>query len=98
MSMIRSLFRNLLQRELVERELDDDLRAYHRMVVEEKCASGLSEEDAHRETALEIGSLQAVKENVREVRMGWTLEMICRDVRYSVRALRKAPGFTIASI
>jgi hypothetical protein len=30
--------------------------------------------------------------------MGWTLETIWRDVRYSVRALRKAPGFTVASI
>src|SRR5215472_13565147 len=98
MSLIRSLFRNVLQRELVERELDDDLRAYQRMVVEEKCASGLSEADAHRETALEIGSLQAIKENVREVRMGWTLETIWRDIRYSVRALRKAPGFTITAI
>src|SRR5262252_9451812 len=98
MSRIRSLVRNVLQRELVEREIDDDLRAYQRMLIEEKCASGLSEEDAVRETALEIGPLQAVKEKVREARMGWTLETIWRDVRYSVRALRKAPGFTVASI
>ena len=42
MSRIRSLFRNLLQRELVERELDDDLRAYRQMLIEEKRASGLS--------------------------------------------------------
>ena len=48
MSRIRSLFRNLLQRELVERELDDDLRAYQQMLIEEKRASGLSEEDAIR--------------------------------------------------
>ena len=38
MSRIRSLFRNLLQRELVERELDDDLRAYQQMLIEEKRA------------------------------------------------------------
>jgi putative ABC transport system permease protein len=98
MSRIRSLLRNLLQRELVERELDDDLRAYQRMLIAEKCASGLSEEDAVRETGLEIGPLQAVKENVREARMGWTLETIWRDVRYSARALRKALGFTVASV
>jgi len=98
LSRIRSLLRNLLQRELVERELDDDLRAYQRMLIAEKCASGLSEEDAVRETALEIGPLQAVKENVREARMGWTLDTIWRDVRYSLRALRRAPGFTVASI
>jgi putative ABC transport system permease protein len=98
MSRLRSLIRNVLQRELVERELDDDLRAYQRMLIEEKRASGLSEAEAVRETALEIGPLPAVKEKVREVRMGWTLETIWRDVRYSVRGLRKTPGFTIASI
>lgn len=98
MSRIRSLFRNLLQRERAERELDDDLRAYQQMLIEEKCASGLSEKDAVRETSLEIGPLQAVKENVWEARMGWTLETIWRDIRYSVRALRRAPGFTAAAI
>ena len=97
-SRIRSLFRNLLQRELVERELDDDLRAYRQMLIEEKRASGISEEDAVRQTALEMGSFLAVKENVREARMGWAFETMWREVRYSVRALRKAPGFTVASI
>jgi predicted permease len=96
-SRIRSLFRNLLQRELVARELDDDLRAYQQMLIEERHASGLSEEDAIRETSLEIGPLQVVKENVWEARMGWTLETIWRDVWYSVRALRIAPGFTAAA-
>jgi putative ABC transport system permease protein len=97
-SRIRCLFRNLLQRELVERELDDDLRAYRQMLIEEKRASGLSEEDAVRQTFLEIGPLQAVKDNVWEAKMGSTLETMWRDVRYSVRSLRRAPGFTAAAI
>src|SRR5919204_5560211 len=98
MSRIRSLFRNLLQRELAERELDDDLQAYQQMLIEEKRASGLSEEEAIRQTCLEIGPLQAVKDNVWEARMGWTLETIWRDVRYSIRSLRRTPGFTAAAI
>jgi hypothetical protein len=40
------------------------------MLVEEKRASGLSEEDAVRETSLEIGPFQALKENVWEARNG----------------------------
>lgn len=98
MSRIRSLFRNLLQRELVARELDDDLRAYQQMLIEEKRASGLSEEEAIRQACLEIGPLQAVKDNVWEAKMGWTLEALWRDVRYSIRSLRRAPGFTAAAI
>src|SRR6266446_2314042 len=98
MSRIRSLFRNLLQRKLLERELDGELHAYRQMLIDEKRASGLSEEDAVRQTHLEIGHLQAVKENLWEARMGWTLETIWHDVRYSIRALRRAPGFTAAAI
>jgi hypothetical protein len=59
---------------LLERELDDDLRAYQQMLVEEKRASGLSEEDAVRETSLEIGPFQALKENVWEARNGLDAE------------------------
>ena len=71
---------------------------YQQMLIEEKRASGLSDEDAVRQTRLEIGPLQAVKENVWEARMGSMLEAIWRDVRYSARALRRAPGFTAAAV
>jgi hypothetical protein len=97
-SRIRSLFRNLLRRESAERELDDELLAYRQMLIEEKIAAGLSREDAIRQTYLEIGPLQTVKEDVWEARMGWTLETILRDVQYSFRALRRNPGFAVAAI
>ena len=98
MSRILSLFRNLFQRQSLERELDGELRAYQQMLIEEKRASGLSEEEAIRQTYLEIGNLQTVKENVWEARMGWTLETVWRDVRFSIRSLRRAPAFTAAAI
>lgn len=98
MSRIRSLFRNLLRRKSLELELDDELRGYQQMLIDEKLAAGLSEEAAIRQAHLEMGRIQTVKENVWEARMGWTLETIWRDVRYSIRALRRAPGFTAAAV
>ena len=98
MSRIHSLFRNLFQRESLERELDGELRAYQQMLIEEKRAAGLSEDDAIRQTYLEIGHLQIVKENVWEARMGWTLETLWRDARFSIRSLRRTPAFTAAAI
>jgi hypothetical protein len=85
-SRIRSLFRNLLQRESVERELDDDLRVYQQMLIEEKRASGLSEEDAVRETCLEIGPLQAVKTTVG--RQGWVGRSKRQAAMYGTRCVR----------
>jgi predicted permease len=97
-SRIRSLIRNLLLRERVERELDDELRSYHQMLVEEKKASGLSEEEAARQAHLEMGRALQVKESVREVRMGWKLEGIWRDLRLVIRQFRRRPRLALAIV
>ncbi len=59
---------------------------------------GLSREQARRAARLELGGVEVVKENVREVRVGHEIETTVQDIRYAWRGLRKAPGFAIAAI
>lgn len=97
-SRIRSLLANLLRKEKIERELDDELQAYVELVADEKIAAGLSASEARRSTLADFGGMEQVKQSVREVRSGTGLETIWCDVRYARRQLLRRPGFAFAVI
>jgi putative ABC transport system permease protein len=93
------LWRNLWHRDQIEQELGEEVEAYLQMVIEVKIRDeGLSPAEARRAAVIEIGGAEQVKEQVREVRMGQTLETIWQDVRYGARLLVKQPTFTLVAI
>ena len=92
---ISKLWRNLLDKEATERELDDEIRAYIDMLTAENIAAGMSPEMARRQALLQAGGIEQVKEQVREVRRGRTIEGIAADLRQALRTLKNNPGFAI---
>src|SRR5262245_8645218 len=98
LSHIIAGFRGLWQRARVERELDAELRDFLTTSIEQKLRTGMSREAATRAARLELGSAEAIKDRVRDV--GWEsiLERSWQDVRYAIRNLRRAPGFTAVTI
>lgn len=98
MSRLASLRRNLFSRPHVERELDDELRAYLDQLAEEKRDSGMGSAEARREARIELGGVEQVKEEVRQVRTGQVLEEFRQDLRYGIRALRRNPAFTVLAV
>ena len=89
-----SLLRNLLGKQRKERELDDEVRSYELLLADEKVRAGLNPQEAGRQARLELGGLEQVKEQVRETRAGHLLETLMQDVRFGLRTLARAPGFT----
>src|SRR5256885_10428764 len=101
MSLLRNIasgLRSLFRKEQVDRELDEELRAYQEMATEEKIKQVMSRKDALREVRLERGSLEVMKEVVRSG--GWEsfVETCWRDLRFGVRTMRKSSGFTAVAV
>jgi putative ABC transport system permease protein len=94
-SKLVALCRNIVRRQRLDRELDDEVRATVEVLVAEKVRAGMSSESARRVALIEIGGIEPLKQQVREVRMGSTLDAIAQDVRYAVRLLVRHPLFTL---
>ncbi len=101
MSLLRNItsgLRSLFRRDQVDRELNEELRAYLEMEAAEKMKQGMSRKDALRAVRLEQGSLDVSKEVVRAA--GWEsfVETCWQDLRFGFRQLRKNRGLTIVCV
>lgn len=94
---LRSLWRNVVHRPQMERDLDDELAAMFAELVGEHELRGLSPEDARRAARLELGQLDAIKDRVRDVRTGALWDTLWQDVRYGARLLQRHPLSTFTA-
>ncbi len=95
---LRSVFRTLFRTRELEQELDEELQSYLDLRMAQKIREGLPVNQARRETMLELGGVEQVKENVREERRGAFLDVLAQDLRGSIRTLRRDPGFFLVAI
>ena len=91
---VRSFFRNLFRKQVVDAQLDQEVSSYLGMLIDEKIARGLTREQATRAAKVELGGSDQVKEHVRDVRSGAWLESLLQDLRFGFRMMERNPGFS----
>src|SRR5262249_35127943 len=91
---VASIVRWLFHRNEVEREMDDELRAFVDMAAADKVRDGASPVDARRMAVLDLGGVEQTKERLRSARYGGWLDEMARDGRYALRMCARSPGFS----
>ncbi|HWC95459.1 MAG TPA: ABC transporter permease [Candidatus Sulfopaludibacter sp.] len=88
----------MFRRKLVDSDLDEELRSYRQLLEDEKLQSGADSATARREATIELGGMEMIKDEVRDIRKGSSLEGFGKELRQSLRSLRRNPGMTAMAV
>lgn len=93
---LRNKFSRLFRRHRQEVALTAELQFHFDQLVAEFRASGLSEADARFAAQKEFGATSAYREEIRDTWRPPALADLWRSLRFAVRSLARAPGFSLA--
>jgi macrolide transport system ATP-binding/permease protein len=101
MRKLRALFLrfwSLLHRTRDDRGFAEELESHLQMHISDNLRSGMSPEQARREAILKLGGVEATVQAYRDHNTLPFFETLWQDFRYTLRQLRKNPGFAATAL
>jgi predicted permease len=86
--------RSLPRADALERGLDDEIRFHIEQQTDKHLRAGMTPDEARRQAYLEFGAMESIKERTRDEFRPAVIRDLLLDLRYGIRALRRAPLFT----
>ncbi len=87
-----------VRRGALAREIDEEFQFHIDLEIEDRIRSGMTRSEARRTALRDFGGVDRYVEEARVVRGMLWLDHLTRDLRQAVRALLRAPGFTLITV
>lgn len=100
MSFLKGLnarLRSIFRARAAETRMDEEFRFHVEMETKRLIESGVSADEAHRRARAMFGSMDQHRETMRDGRGARWFDDIRADVRFALRAMRRKPGFALAT-
>lgn len=97
LTRLKALVRNLFRREHQQRALSDELDSYVDLVADQYAHDGMNAADAQRRALVEV-RIEHTKELTRDAWIGARADAFMRELRHTVRSLKRAPLFAVTVV
>lgn len=78
--------------------MDEELQFHIDRQIDANLAAGMSDGEARRQAVIAFGGQERAREQCREQRPSWCLELLLRDLRFALRGLARNPGLASVAV